>query len=171
MLKKIGFPDIPFAGITPVSTVRNTYELVKNFDGTKSLIPCGKEDINAIIESSREMALDAILDRFLDDDKSITFEDELALRAMKTSFTGGELASTKLDLLCDYYDVMEDTREALNLPLDMSFTEISAYLESNYNKIKEELNNGTKKPQTAPENAQSSKPENVPENFETPQQS
>lgn len=164
MLKKIGFPDIPFSGITPVSTVRNTYELVKNLDGTKSLIPSGKEDINAIIESSREMALDAILDRFLDDDKSITFEDELAIQAMRVSYTGGEAAATKLDLLCDYYDVMEDTREALNLPLDMSFTEISAYLESNYKKIKEVLENGTQKSQTAPENAQSSNPQDVPEN-------
>ena len=171
MLKKIGFPDIPFAGITPVSTVRNTYELVKNLDGTKSLIPSGKEDISAIIESSREMALDAILNRFLDDDKSITFEDELALRAMQTSYTGGEPAATKLDLLCDYYDVMEDTREALNLPLDMSFTEISAYLESNYKKIKEVLDNGTQKSQTAPENAQSSNPENVPKNVEAAQES
>lgn len=171
MLKKIGFPDIPFAGITPVSTVRNTYELVKNLDGTKSLIPSGKEDISAVIESSREIALDAILDRFLDDDKSITFEDELALRAMQMSYTGGESAATKLDLLCDYYDVMEDTREALNLPLDMSFTEISAYLESNYKKIKEVLENGSQKSQTAPENAQSSNPENVPKNVEAPQKS
>lgn len=171
MLKNIGFPDIPFAGITPVCTVRNTYELVKNLDGTKSLIPSGKEDINAIIESSREMALDAILDRFLDDDKSITFEDELALRAMQTTYSGGEAAATKLDLLCDYYDVMEDTREALNLPLDMSFTEISAYLESNYNKIKEELKNGSKKSQTAQENAQSSNPQDVQKNIETPQES
>ena len=164
MLKKIGFPDVPFAGITPVSTVRNTYELVKNPDGTKSLIPSGKEDISAIIESSREMALDAILDRFLDEDKAITFEDELALRAAQTSFTGGEPAATKLDLLCDYYDVMEDTREALGLPLEMSFTEISAYLESNYKKIKEEFENGTQKSQTSPENAQDSQPQNVPEN-------
>ena len=171
MLKKIGFPDIPFAGISPVSTVRNTYELVRNPDGTKSLIPSGKEDINAIIESSREIALDAILDRFLDDDKSITFEDELALRAMQTSYSGGEAVATKLDLLCDYYDVMEDTRAALNLPLEMSFTEISAYLESNYNKIKEDFKNGSQKSQTAPENAQSSKSENVPENGKTQKES
>lgn len=164
MLSTIGFPNIPFAGITPVDTVRNTYELVKNLDGTKSLVPSGKEDINAIIESSREMALDAILDRFLDDGKSITFEDELALRAAQTSYNGGELAATKLDLLCDYYDVMEDTRDALGLPLEMSFTEISAFLESNYKKLKEEFENGTKKSQTAPENAQNSQPQNVPEN-------
>ena len=163
MLKKIGFPDIPFAGISPVSTVRNTYELVRNPDGTKSLIPSGKEDINAIIESSREIALDAILDRFLD--------DELALRAMQTSYSGGEAVATKLDLLCDYYDVMEDTRAALNLPLEMSFTEISAYLESNYNKIKEDFKNGSQKSQTAPENAQSSKSENVPENGKTQKES
>lgn len=171
MLKKIGFPKIPFSGITPVSTVRNTYELVKNLDGTKSLVPSGKEDINAIIESSREMALDAILDRFLDEDKAITFEDELALRASQTSFTGGEAAATKLDLLCDYYDVMEDTREALGLPLEMSFTEISAFLESNYKKLKEDFENGTKKPQTSPEDAQNSQPQNVPKNVETPQES
>lgn len=170
MLKKIGFPDIPFAGITPVSTVRNTYELVKNIDGTKSLIPSGKEDINAVIESSREMALDAILDRFLNDDQSITFEDELALRSSQFSYTGGEPVATKLDLLSDYYDVMEDTREALGLPLDMSFTEISAFLESNYKKIKEDLENGTKKSQTARENAQSSNSQNVQKDVETPQE-
>lgn len=153
------FPNSDFFGITPVSTVRNTYSLERGRDGIQKLVVIGKEDLFEIVQSSREQAMDAILDRFLDGTASL--DDCDALNSSNSVFSSTYMKDF-FDISDEYFDMMEETREALNLPDDMSYEDISSYLQAEYKKYKEsEEKTNEEISETSPQNAQSEQPSTV----------
>lgn len=147
------FPNSDFSGITPVSPVRNTYSLERGRDGLQRLVVTGKEDLFEVVQSSREQAMDAILDRFLDGTASL--DDYDAISSSNPIFNSAYMKDF-FDISDEYFDMMEETREALGLPDDMSYEEISSYLQTEYKKYKEsEEKTNEKISETSPQDAQS----------------
>lgn len=126
--------------INPVSTVRSTYRL-RLQDGEKVLVESGKEDIQEMINSQLGNSYFAILDRFLEDGvvPSSAYEDNFDQFFLEDF----------LDLRSAYIENLEDAREAYELSSDMSYSEISAFLQKKYNSIMEEYNNGTSSPENS----------------------
>lgn len=118
----------PFVGLDPVSPIRDTYKLQNDSEGNRILVPFGKENLVEMVQSCREQALDAVLDRFLN-------EEEIPLPVSDSPFDQSFL-DDDFDIAAEYIDHMEEVREALNLPLDMSYKEISSLLEEKYNTYK-----------------------------------
>lgn len=112
-----------FRGLSVHSPVRPVYELYTDEFGCKRLRQIGTEDLFEMVQSSRELAIDAVLDRFL--------ETGIAPPPSYRDFDQSFLQDP-LDTAGDYVDNLEEVREIFGLPDSMSYKDISVFLQNKY---------------------------------------
>lgn len=143
-----------FTSITPVSTLVPRYHL-SGFGPDRKLVQVGEEDFQEKVDSSRGLAFDAILDRFLEDGtlpQSCGSPDD---------YTDLSFLYDKLDLASSFVENMEEVREVYNLPDDWTYDQIRSYLNDSYSKLQGGDIDGEKKKDESsePESSESSETE------------
>lgn len=106
------------------------------------------KDVDAEIQSHKDVALEVALERFLPDD--VQTSDKIADYADM---------SADLSVLADAIDLAEDYREQYNLPDDMTTKQIFAFVQKQSDDLKQSILSQTNKQKEVADNGKSEKKE------------